>query len=166
MGITFNAEEILEIAEQIERNGGKFYQKAAQNIKENENARRMFLELAKMEQQHEESFKQMRESLIDDNERQQIYYDPDDENSLYLAAMADGSVFDHTKDPSAMLQGDETASDILSMAIGLEKDSVVFYLGIKEAVPSVFGKDRVDQIIKEEMSHITLLAKQLAALKE
>lgn len=165
MGINFNADEILEIAENIERNGGNFYRKAALNMKENEDAQKMLLELAKMEQQHEEFFSEMRKSMINDDERQQIYYDPDDENSLYLQAMADGLVFDHKKDPSAMLKGDETVSDVLSVAIGLEKDSVVFYLGIKEAVPATFGKDRVDQIIKEEMGHITVLSKYLMAQK-
>ena len=36
MGITFNAEEILDIAEQIERNGANFYRKAAENVAEEE----------------------------------------------------------------------------------------------------------------------------------
>jgi len=38
-------------------------------------------------------------------------------------------------------------------------------MGIKEMVPEHLGKGRISDIIKEEMSHITLLSRQLAALK-
>jgi len=55
--------------------------------------------------------------------------------------------------------------DILQKAIGMEKDSIVFYLGIKELVPERLGKGRIDAIIREEMNHITSLSKRLAALR-
>jgi rubrerythrin len=41
----------------------------------------------------------------------------------------------------------------------------VFYLGMKEAVPEQLGRKRLDEIIKEEMGHIRLLSKELAAYK-
>ena len=44
-----------------------------------------------------------------------------------------------------------------------EKDSIVFYLGMKEIVPENLGKTKIDQIIKEEMAHIKLLSKELVA---
>ena len=47
---------------------------------------------------------------------------------------------------------------ILLAAIGLEKDSIIFYLGMKELVPENLGKNRIDKIIKEEMGHIRLLS--------
>ena len=47
---------------------------------------------------------------------------------------------------------------ILRVAIGLEKDSIIFYLGMKELVPENLGKNRIDKIIKEEMGHIRLLS--------
>ena len=34
MGLDFNADEVFEIAEQIERNGAEFYRTAAENIYE------------------------------------------------------------------------------------------------------------------------------------
>ena len=48
------------------------------------------------------------------------------------------------------------------MAIGLEQDSIVFYLGMKDMVAGSLGKDRIDGIIKEEMYHVVTLAKPLA----
>jgi rubrerythrin len=49
MSITFNAFEIFEIAEQIERNGVKFYRKAAKGISD-QDLRQTLLELADMEE--------------------------------------------------------------------------------------------------------------------
>jgi rubrerythrin len=53
--------------------------------------------------------------------------------------------------------------EILKSAIEAEKDSIVFYLGMKEEVPENLGKNRIEAIIKEEMGHIRLLSKQLVA---
>ncbi|MBW1821931.1 MAG: rubrerythrin, partial [Deltaproteobacteria bacterium] len=58
-----------------------------------------------------------------------------------------------------------TMEKILREAILAEKDSIVFYLGMKEMVPENFGKTKIDAIIKEEMAHIKLLSGKLVALK-
>ncbi|RKX37730.1 MAG: rubrerythrin, partial [Thermotogae bacterium] len=52
------------------------------------------------------------------------------------------------------------------IAIELEKDSVIYYyhMGIKQVVPESLGKEKVDSIIEEEMSHITLLNSKLPSL--
>ncbi len=42
--------------------------------------------------------------------------------------------------------------DLLELALSFEKDSVVFYVGVKDLVPPEVGKEQVDEIIKEEMS--------------
>jgi rubrerythrin len=54
---------------------------------------------------------------------------------------------------------------VLKAAILAEKDSIVFYLGMKEMVPEKYGKDRLDKIIREEMGHIKILGKELVMLK-
>ena len=67
-------------------------------------------------------------------------------------------------DQTAPLGGQETMEDILKMAIGKEKDSVIFYLGMKEIVSPSLGRDRIDAIIMEEMNHIGVLSARLASL--
>ena len=163
MAITFNAFEIFEMAEQIERNGIKFYRKAAKGISA-QDARQMLLDLAEMEAEHEKVFAGMRKEL-QDQDRQTMVFDPEDEMALYLQAMANGHVFDLRKDPAEQLTGAETIGDIVKLAIEAEKDSIVFYLGIKDFVPVRAGKDKVDAIIKEEMGHITLLNRILSVAK-
>jgi len=58
-----------------------------------------------------------------------------------------------------------TLKDIYTTAIGAEKDSIVFYLGIRDLVPEKYGKNRVDAIIKEEMGHIEALSRQLLRIE-
>jgi rubrerythrin len=55
---------------------------------------------------------------------------------------------------------------ILKEAITAEKDSIVFYLGMKDMVADGAGKAKIDVIIKEEMGHIRQLSRELAALKQ
>ena len=55
--------------------------------------------------------------------------------------------------------------EILKIAITAEKDSIVFYLGMKDVVPVNLGKEKLDRIIKEEMNHITILSKKLLSIK-
>ena len=83
---------------------------------------------------------------------------------MYLRAMADGHVFDVRHEPADKLTGSESAKEILRMAIGQEKDSIVFYTGLKEMISQAAGKQQIDRIIKEEMSHIAFLNREIAAL--
>jgi len=164
MSIRFNADEIFEMAERIERNGARFYRQAAEGFKDADSRQKLF-NLAAMEDEHEKIFHSMRAD-ISGQEGVISGFDPNGEAALYLQAIADGKVFDVRKDPTERLTGKETVEDIYRMAIGLEKDSIVFYQGIKEMVPERLGKDRIEVIIKEEMGHITLLSKELVALKQ
>jgi rubrerythrin len=78
--------------------------------------------------------------------------------------MADGHVFDARVDPTDTLTGKELAEDILQMAIGQEKDSIVFYTGLKEMISETAGRERIEEIIKEEMGHIGFLSREIAVL--
>jgi rubrerythrin len=161
MSIPFNADEVFEMAQQIERNGAKFYRRAAERAEDR--IRQLFLDLAAMEDEHEKAFASMRSSLAD-AEREATVFDPEGQAALYLRAMADEHVINVKADPTELFTGKETTEDILRAAMGMEKDSIVFYLGIKELVPERLGKDKVDAIIKEEMDHLASLSRDLAAL--
>ena len=62
------------------------------------------------------------------------------------------------------LTGSETIKDILEIALNSEKESVVFYFGLKGLVPVKAGRDKVEAIIMEELNHITTLLTRLTAL--
>ena len=158
MSYDFNADDVFEMAEQMERNGGKFYRTAADSVEDSAN-KDFLLELAAMEDQHEKTFQAMR-AEISDQEKASTVFDPEGEAALYLRALADTRVF-FEKEIDVT-----TMRNILKSAIEAEKDSIVFYLGMKEAVPANLGKGRLDHIIKEEMGHIRLLSKKLVQHKK
>ena len=154
----FTANDVFEMAEQLERNGAKFYRTAAENISD-PRSKKLLIELAEMEDEHEKTFASLRADLTE-AEKTTTVFDPEDESALYLRALADTRVFFKKKiDISSM-------EEILKAAIVAEKDSIVFYLGLKDFVPDQLGKNRLDKIIKEEMGHIRILSKELVSLDE
>jgi rubrerythrin len=161
MGFTFNADEVFEMAEQIERNGAKFYRAAAEKLPA---VRQVLIDLAVMEDEHEKTFADMRAQLSG-REEESTVFDPEGEVQMYLRVMAGGQVFDVKAEPTEQFKGKETAKDILEIAIDMEKESIAFYAGLKECVPQRAGKDKVGAIIREEFSHISILNEQLSALR-
>ena len=160
MSMPFNADEVFEMAEQIERNGGKFYRAAAKKLPAMST---VLLDLAAMEDKHLKTFMNMRAELSG-TEVEELVYDPDGQAQMYLRVMADGHVFDLKTDPVKKLAAKNTPEDILKMAIGIERDSIAFYVGLKEAISRKAGKDKVEDIIKEEMGHIVILNQKLQDL--
>ena len=158
MSYDFNADEIFEIAEQMERNGESFYKNAAEAV-DDSNHQQLLIKLAEMEVEHGKLFNAMRSELTG-AEKTATIFDPEGESVKYLRALADTRVFFQKEiDLSSMEM-------ILKAAIEAEKDSIVFYLGIRDAVPEKLGKGRIDSIIKEEMGHIRLLSRELVQVKK
>lgn len=153
MGTDFNANEVFEMARQIEINGAAFYREAAEAV-DSEDHKNFLIELAKMEDDHEKTFENMQKELTA-GEQTLLVFDPEDENAVYLKALADTRVFFKKEKPGSDM------TQILKSAIQTEKDSIVFYLGMKEMVPEKYGKSRINDIIKEEMSHLKLLSGKL-----
>ena len=163
MSMIFNAEEVLKIAEQIERNGIAFYETAAERFSGDE--KQMLQRLADMERTHVQFFANMRRDLAGADQALKPI-DPDGDAGRYLASFADGQIFAPKADAAALLSPENSHRDILEMAIGLEKDSVVFYVAIKDAVPESLGEANIDKIIQEEMAHIALLSRVLSSLEQ
>ena len=153
----FNADDVFEMAEQMERNGAKFYREAADKI-DDPQKKDLLLGFAQMEDEHEKTFMSMR-SELKGKETEETAFDPEGEAERYLRALADTRVFFKKQiDPSSMEQ-------IFKAAIEAEKDSIVFYLGMKDLVPANLGQSRLEAIIREEMGHIHNLSSELLKLK-
>ena len=88
MTYNFNADEVFAIAERIEVNGGKFYRKAAELVTD-ERTREVLLDLAVMEDGHENFFAGLREEFAGEDGGS-LNFDPDGEAEAYLKAFADG----------------------------------------------------------------------------
>ena len=163
MSISFNADEILEIAQQIEQNGVNFYNAAA-NAVTDPKAKEMLSNLAEWEVGHEKLFRDMRAGLTDD-QKQPTVFDPHDEMGLYLKATASQVVFTSKMDPVKMIGDKPSFRKILDIALEREKDAVVFYAGFKRFVPATLGRDKIEAILQEEVAHVALITQRLAEIE-
>ena len=153
MAFVFNADEVFEMAEQIERNGAAFYRLAAKQFPAQQ---RLLTILADQEDHHCATFSALRRQLTSKDQEATIF-DPGQEAEAYLRAMADRRVVDVQRRPQDVLKGAESFADILGIAVNMEKDSIVFYVGMQDMVPPALGRDKLDLIIKEEKKHIVFL---------
>jgi len=162
MSIHFNADELLAMAEQIERNGAAFYRRASE-ITKDDAVRAHLLELAEWETGHERLFTTMR-SHLSEQEKAPSSYDPNGDAILYAKEMADRHVFNMNKDAAQLLKGHETPEQILDLAIGFERDTILFFEGMASFVPASLGKDKVTRLIQEEMGHVAFLSREKARI--
>jgi len=164
MTTAFNVDEIYEIAEEIKRQGAKFYREAAKHASDKK-TKQMLLDMAAMEDNHLGALDVMRKQLHT-QEIGEISYDPENEAALYLRTIADAHGWEGKKGPTEKLTGCEEIKDILEMAINSEKDSVAFYIALKNLVPVSAGRDQVELIITEELSHIRILLSHIKRLRQ
>lgn len=155
------AEDVFTMAIRIEENGNAFYAGAASRTQDAQ-AKKLFEDLARMEEGHIKAFKALR-SMLPDLFAGTVW-DPEGLAESYLQASADTHVFTVEAAKSRLEKG-MTPAQVLDVAIQFEKDSVVFFLGMKELLPDTKGKGEIDRLIMAEMDHIRMLsvaAKNLA----
>ena len=77
------------------------------------------------------------------------------------AGLADLESWERAIRPETRMLFVETPSnpltEIVDIAIDLEKESILFYLGLKDLVPPEYGRDKLDEIIGQERRHIIQL---------
>jgi len=164
MNISYNIDEVFEIAEQIERNGAAFYRKAAE-IAGSDSIRELFNDLAEQEDEHLRTFAEMRKKLVP-QEASVAVYDKDEIVAIYLQALAGSEVFNTSQKPEDLLSGNESASDVLHLAIRKERDSIIYYAAVRSLMDSDENKGKVEQIIREEQKHLEDLTARLEEFEE
>ena len=157
MSISFTGSELINIAIDIERRGIAFYDimaKSTEDIK----ARATFQQLADMERQHIQIF----QSMLTEADKYQIAeaYNGEEYNA-YLQALVDSAVFTDDLATSEMTAQADTDIEAVELAIGAEKDSLLFYYEMKDILPQR-AQPAVNKIIEEEKAHL----RQLSELKK
>ncbi len=161
MSISFSGSELINIAIGIERRGIAFYDIMAKST-ENAITREVFHYLADMERQHIQIFQDM----LSEADKYQPSPGPAGEYTAYLQALVDSAVFTDDLVTSEMATQAESDTQALELAIGAEKDSLLFYYQMRDIMPQR-AQPTVNKIIAEEKSHLRQLSelkKKLAAL--
>ena len=156
MSISFSGSELINIAIGIERSGIAFYDSMARSTK-NDVAREVFQYLSDMERGHIEVFQDM----LSEADNYQPTVPDDSEYGAYLEALVDSSVFTDDMVTSEMTERAGSDIEALELAIGAERDSILFYYEMQEIMPQQ-ARPMVKRIIAEEKSHL----RQLSELKK
>jgi len=155
----FTAVEALKIALQIEKNGEVFYNAAATKATD-PGVKALFKELAVQEQQHWTTFQKMAQLakwMILDSPRVDI---ESDEYQVYLQAALDNALFAGPDNALAMAEQSSDRQTALRVAVGFEKDTLLFFYDLSEMV-SAPERETIAGIIREEKTHLRRLAKLL-----
>jgi rubrerythrin len=148
------ADDVFTMAVRIEENGNAFYAGAAQMYLDGK-IKELFQELAQMEEGHIAAFKKLRSNLPGSVLTDTVW-DPEGLAESYLQATADTHIFtvEAAKD---RLKTVKTPVEALDMALEFEKDSVSFFVGMKEILPDAGSKNEIDKLIRAEMEHVKML---------
>lgn len=155
MSISFSGSELINIAIGIEERGVAFYASMADATK-NANAREIFRYLADMERRHIQIF----QGMLGEADKFK-FPETAGEYAVYLQALVDSAVFSDELIASKMAKGAESDTSALELAIGAEKDSILFYYEMRDIMPQR-AQPTVNKIIAEEKSHL----RQLSELKK
>jgi len=152
MGNLFAASEMVEVGVQIEKNGRDFYSTLSKQSK-SQKAIDIYKYLAGEEEKHIVVFQAILDKIAN-YEPAQAY---PGEYFAYMNALAGDYVFtqkDKGKEIAARVKDDKEAIDL---GIGFEKDSILFYEGMKRLVPE-YDIKIVDQLIAQEQGHLRQLS--------
>ncbi|MGA2938649.1 MAG: ferritin family protein [Syntrophobacteraceae bacterium] len=164
MGYGFNAGEVFKVAIQIEENGRKFYEESQKNI-ESAEIRALFADLALQEIGHKRKFETLQAQLPPESTAPTVW-DPENEIDQYVKMMADNHVFVSSASVKDQVARIRDAADALKLAIEFEKDSVLFFLGIEEAMSAKKDQELIKSLVKEEQEHLRRLTLELRKLSK
>ena len=144
MTLRYSLRDLVEMAVQIEIGGEKFYRSAADR---NEVLRDAFLLLAEEEKRHANTFQNLISAQQEDPGIDVVEAIP------YIRAIVDSGVLRYLSERAEFPKKIDSVSEVLEFALGLEKESLLFYYQLLERI----GENRkptVEKIIGEEKKHI------------
>ena len=149
----FSAGELYDVAVGIEKNGATYYESLSE-LASDRSLKDTYGQLANMERHHVEVFQKLRSGA--DLTPVTPQFD-EAEYGSYLQALIDSSVFTNDQVARDMARRASGPAEALQLALGAEKDSILFYSEMKELVPQR-ERDAVAEIIKEERKHVRELS--------
>lgn len=152
---TFSVDEIIEMAVLIEKSGWTFYDNALKKKKLDPKARELLEKLKDQEGQHEAFFK----SILNEKDLELTSYGADQELvNDYLRAIINYQIFNSPDSAIRAVEQSKDELELIKTAISFEKDTLLYFQGIKDVIKDSEAKNILERIILEEFSHILLLS--------
>jgi len=159
METKFNVFEILQIAEQIEHKGAKFYVKTAELFRDPE-LRDIYYRLATWKAKHEKIWARLRKRFSEKTGEFGTF-DPDNYVLSNPEVMAGLTWFGTKQDGPGRFTGKESKAMIVRDAIRRANEVIIFYQGLKDFARDPASEDVIDKLIREESRQITFLMDEL-----
>jgi rubrerythrin len=147
----FSIAEIIGQAIQTEVLGHQFYTQMADKFHSDEDLNTLFLDLAQKELAHKELFS----SLLDLVDVSAYTAEEWEEISHYMRAIVESEFFLGKHKSLTGMERLNTVSEAVKFAIGFEKDTLLYFMELRDIVAQ---KSLLDRIIDEERSHIRWLS--------
>ena len=160
MATAFSIEEVLALAEQIERDGERFYQGAAWRCTDLR-GKEALEHLARWEGSHQTVLRGLRERIRSAQDPRSRDFDPEGTAERYVIAALDGHVFRAVGGPQDLLRATDGPRAIFELALRFERDSIAF---LEALSPLLVGEiaGSIAELIAEEREHVTYLERVLA----
>jgi len=153
----YSIAEVIEQAVRAEKLGYEFYTRMTKRFKKDNQLQSLFKTLAEKELQHEKTFSDLKAKVK--NEEPEGW----EEVSEYLRAIVESEFFLGKKKSLPSLEHVKSAAGAVKFALGFEKETLLYYYAVREAVKE---EDIVDGIIDEEKKHIVWLSEFKGRLKK
>ena len=153
----YSLREVVDQALQTEKLGYQFYTTMIQRFEKEEDMKKLFAFLAKEELHHEKTFAEMLAQLKD---TEPVNWE---DANQYLRAIVESEFFLGKSKALPSMEHVKTVEDALDFAIEFEKQTFLYFHGLKDWVKE---KEIVDRIIDEEKKHIMQLSKFKSDLKK
>ena len=159
MAVIFSAREIAEAAVEKEKKRKGFYEKVSE-LSTNTDMKDLFQFLAEEEDRHVAAFAQIRDSLPEEAHPEEYTEDME----AYMDSVIDDRLYSDI-DSKEFVQKAIDAKDVFRLAIGFEKDAILYF---REFLPFLTESDRkvVVDLIEQEKGHIRKLAEMQKQMGE
>ena len=154
--------ELFQIAESMETDAQQFYTLAAAKSTD-QRLKKIFSELSDWETQHIQTFQNLAASVQTDSSADVA--DPASEIDEYLHAIVKGAVFDLGDSIEDAIGNISTPMELLKYACEMEKKAVLFYMGLRQALPTS-SQDAITPIVDEETRHIVYINRLIMELND
>jgi rubrerythrin len=146
----FSAREVIDIAIREEQTGANFYRALADNT-DSDDLREFALEVAEMEDEHEQRFRDLRDRVGDYEPTGESY---SGEYESYMSYLIEGRIFPAGQDGTDLAERQADDREAVETAMELERNTLLFYHEMLQFIPEN-EQPLLDDIIAEERQHVT-----------